>query len=281
MALATPFTSDQRIDKTGLKKLIEHVTARDGVSYIVVAGSTGEAATLDAQERADLLSFVKEHVNLPIVYGLGGNNTQSVLELIRGTDFTGVTAVLSVCPYYNKPVQEGIFQHYSALADVCPVPLILYNVPGRTGINITAETTLRLARHPNIIGTKESSGNLGQCMEIIKDKPEHFTLISGDDLMTVPMMALGAVGVISVLANAFPQHMRRLVEAAQEGNYAEASRHALRLLPIDKLMYQEGNPVGVKQLLGVLGICSPHVRLPLVSASPALAQAIQAALEVM
>jgi 4-hydroxy-tetrahydrodipicolinate synthase len=204
------------------------------------------------------------------VYGTGGNNTQQVLDSIAGTDFGGVDALLSVSPYYNKPSQEGIFRHFKAIADACPVPVILYNVPGRTASNITAETTLRLAEHPNIMGIKEASGNLEQCMRIVRDKPRDFLLISGDDMMTVSLYALGAKGVISVLANAYPVIFRKIKEFALAGNYAKASLEAFKLLEINPLMYEESNPVGLKALLEGMKICSGRVRLPLAEASEAL-----------
>jgi 4-hydroxy-tetrahydrodipicolinate synthase len=274
VALVTPFTAELEVDFEGLKKLLNH-TSR-GVDYYVVMGTTGEAATLLPDERNSILQFVKEHnsKSLPLVYGIGGNNTRQVLDSIAGTDLTGVDALLSVSPYYNKPSQEGIFRHFKAIADACPVPVILYNVPGRTASNITAETTLRLAEHGNIIGIKEASGNLEQCMRIARDKPREFLLISGDDMMTVPLYALGAKGVISVLANAYPVTFRKMKEFAFEGNYGKASQEAFKLLDINPLMYEESNPVGLKALLEEMQICSGYVRLPLAEASEALRRKI-------
>ena len=210
VALVTPFNDDLSVDFDGLLSLLKHTA--QGVDYYVVQGTTGETATTSVEEKASILKFVREHnpKSLPLVYGIGGNNTQAVIETIKSTDLTGVTALLSVSPYYNKPSQEGIYQHFTMVADASPIPVILYNVPGRTQSNIAASTTLRLAKHENIIGIKEASGDLVQCMAIAKDAPKDFLLISGDDLLTTPMMAVGAVGVISVLANAFPTTFKRI-----------------------------------------------------------------------
>jgi 4-hydroxy-tetrahydrodipicolinate synthase len=205
-----------------------------------------------------------------LVYGLGGNNTHEVTETIASTDLEGIAAVLSVSPYYNKPSQQGIYQHYVQVANACPVPVILYNVPGRTGSNMSAETTLRLAAHDNIIGIKEASGNLEQCMSIAKHKPADFLLISGDDLLTLPMITFGAVGVISVLANAFPKKFSHMVRLGLEYKFDQASKLLHDFVDINPLMYEEGNPVGVKVLLERFGVCTPAVRLPLVEASAGL-----------
>jgi 4-hydroxy-tetrahydrodipicolinate synthase len=277
VALATPFTDDGKLDFKSLKKILNH-TAK-GVDYYVVMGTTGESATLDTGEKNSVLEFVKANntARLPVVFGIGGNNTQQVLNNIAETDLRGVDAILSVSPYYNKPSQEGIFQHFSAIANACPVPVVLYNVPGRTASNITADTILRLAAHPNIAGVKEASGNLEQCMRIARDKPRDFLLISGDDVMTVALYALGANGVISVLANAYPVVFRRIKEFALEGNYAKASREAFKILDVNPLMYEESNPVGLKALLEDMGLCSGAVRLPLVRASETLRKRIKAA----
>ena len=276
VALVTPFTERLEVDFRGLKKVLNH-TAK-GVDYYVVMGTTGEAATLTGEEKKSVLRFVKENnaKNLPLVYGIGGNDTRQVLDAIAGTDLQGVDALLSVSPYYNKPSQEGIFRHFSRIADACPIPVILYNVPGRTGSNITAETTLRLAGHPNIIGIKEASGNLEQCMRIARDKPRDFLLISGDDLMAVALYALGAKGVISVLANAYPVIFRKIKESAFAANFAKASQEAFKLLDINPLMYEESNPVGLKALLEEMGLCSAFVRLPLAEASDPLRKKISA-----
>ena len=274
VALVTPFTEKGEIDFKSLKKLLNH-TAK-GVDYYVVMGTTGESATLSKTEKKEVLHFVLKNnaKKLPVIYGIGGNNTQHVLEEIDQTDFTGISAILSVSPYYNKPSQEGIFQHFTLVANHSPVPVILYNVPGRTSSNLTADTTLRLAQHSNIIGIKEASGNLEQCMKIAKDKPKDFMLISGDDLLTVPIYSIGGVGVISVLANALPVVFKKMKEFSFAGDYAKAQKELFKLVDINGPMYEEGNPVGVKYLLSLLSIAQPYVRLPLVSASESLRQKI-------
>ena len=278
VALVTPFDAKLNVDFQGLQRLLDHI-ANSKVSYLVVHGTTGEAATTTPEEKKEILSFVRAHNtnNLPIVYGIGGNNTHEVINTIKNTPFQDIDAVLSASPYYNKPSQEGIYQHYKAIAEVCPVPILLYNVPSRTGTNMTAATTLRLSKHPNIIGIKEASGDLLQCMEIAKGKHSDFLIISGDDILTLPIMAAGAVGVISTVANGFPKTMSHMVDLALQGNGAAARPHAWALLPIDRLIGQAGNPVGTKQLLAALGICKNYVRLPLVTAPASLAQKIQAA----
>jgi len=267
VALVTPFNEKLEVDFKGLKRLLQH-TAK-GVDYYVVMGTTGEAATCSDEEKKSVLEFIKDNnsSNLPIVYGIGGNNTQHVLESIKSTDFSGVTALLSVSPYYSKPSQDGIVQHFEAIADECPVPVILYNIPGRTSSNLSADTTLRLAEHKNIVGTKEASGNLEQCMRITKYMPKDFMLISGDDMQTIAMYSVGAKGVISVLANAFPGIFKKLKDFTLTGHYAKASQQIFKLLEINGAMYEEGNPVGIKFLLEELGICQSYVRLPLVKAS--------------
>ena len=268
--MVTPFTETAQVDYKSLKKLLIH-TAK-GVDYYVVMGTTGESVTVSADEKHDILQFVRANnpKKLPIVYGLGGNHTQQIVDSLSQTDLSGVDAVLSVSPYYNKPSQEGIYQHFKVIADSSPVPLILYNVPSRTASNVTAETTLKLAAHPNIAGIKEASGNLEQCMRIARDKPRDFLLISGDDMLTVPMYALGAKGVISVLANAYPVIFQKMKTFSFSGNYAKAAQEAFKLLDINPLMYEESNPVGLKALLEDMGICSGVVRLPLVRSSESL-----------
>jgi 4-hydroxy-tetrahydrodipicolinate synthase len=275
VALITPFTESLEVDYKGLKKLLQH-TAK-GVDYYVVMGTTGEAATCSEEEKKAVLEFIKQNnaAKLPIVYGIGGNNTHHVIESIRSTDFTGISALLSVSPYYSKPSQEGIIQHFQAIADQCPVPVMLYNIPGRTASNLTADTTLRLSEHKNIIGTKEASGNLEQCMKIAKYMPKDFLLLSGDDMQTVAMYSIGAKGVISVLANAFPQIFKKTKEYAFAGAFDKASQQLFKLLEINGPMYEEGNPVGVKYLLETMGICNANVRLPLVKASEGLQRKIQ------
>ncbi len=275
VALVTPFDESGNIDFTSLKKVLEH-TAK-GVDYFVVMGTTGESVTCTKEEKKKVLSFVASNnpKKLPIMYGIGGNNTASVIEEIHQTDLRSVDALLSVSPYYNKPSQEGIFRHFSSVADASSLPVVLYNVPGRTASNLTADTIVRLSENKNIIGVKEASGNLEQCMKIAKEKPNNFMLISGDDLLTLPMYAIGGVGVISVLANAYPVIFKKMKEFAFSGNYVKAQKELYQLVDINGPMYEEGNPVGVKQLLFEMGICDPHVRLPLTNASPKLSEKIK------
>lgn len=275
VALVTPFTKDGAVDYKGLKRLLSY-TAK-GVDYYVVMGTTGESVTTSKEEKKAILEFVKTNntKKLPLVYGIGGSNTQDVLDTIKQTDFSGVDALLSVSPYYNKPSQEGIYQHFKMIAGKSPVPVILYNVPGRTSSNMSAATTLRLAHHKNIIGIKEASGNMEQCLKIAAEKPEDFMLISGDDMLTVPLYSIGAVGVISVLANAFPVHFKKMKEHAFAGKYNKASQELFKLADINAPMYEEGNPVGIKFVLSELGICGHEVRLPLVAPSEGLKKKIQ------
>ena len=276
VAMVTPFDESGEVDFRSLKKILDH-TAK-GVDYYVVMGTTGEAATATKEERKKVLDFVKDNntKNLPIVFGIGGNNTREVLETIAHTDLSGVEAVLSVSPYYSRPSQEGIVQHFLAVAEASPLPIILYNVPARTSSNLSADTTLRLAQHKKIIGIKEASGSLEQCMRIAKQKPKDFMLISGDDLMTVPMYAIGGVGVISVLANALPVIFKNMKEYVLAGDYVKASAEQFKILEINGPIYEEGNPVGVKEVMAQMGICSNAVRLPLVPASTALKMKIKA-----
>jgi len=276
VALVTPFHDDLSVDFAALERLLEH-TISGGVDYLVVLGTTGEASTVTKTERRQILTFVKEYNagRLPVVYGIGGNNTAALLETIAETDFAGVDAILSVSPYYNKPTQRGIIAHYEAIADTAPVPVILYNVPGRTASNLTAASTLMLAAHPNIIGVKEASGDMAQGIEIVRDKPADFLFLAGDDMLTVPMTTFGAKGVISVIANALPQLFTRMVNEALSGNYTQALPYLFQLSRINDLMYEEGNPVGVKSALKTLGICNDTVRLPLMSSSESLANRIK------
>ncbi len=278
VAMVTPFTPDEQIDWAALKRLIDHVS-NHGADYLVVMGTTGESATIDINDRRKILAFVLENntQGLPVVYGHGGNNTRALIEELDTVDLAGVTALLSVSPYYNKPSQEGIYQHYSALADASPVPLILYNVPGRTGSNISAETTIRLSSHPNITGIKEASGSMDQALMIRQHSAPGFLLISGDDMQTLPFYSMGGAGVISVLANALPEVFQTIRSGFHEGNMNEAQEAASSLSEINPLMYEEANPVGLKALLALMGICGETVRLPLVEASPNLKARIKAA----
>lgn len=270
VALVTPFTKSGAIDYRSLERLLVHTA--QGVDYYVIMGTTGESATMTGQEKIDVLEFIKGHnpKRLPLVYGIGGNNTAQVVKEIGQAKLKGVDALLSVSPYYNKPSQEGIYQHFKAVAKVSPVPVILYNVPGRTSSNLSAETTLRLSQLKNIIGTKEASGNIEQCMRIAYAMPKDFQLISGDDLLTAALYALGGSGVISVLANAYPMVFKAIKLAAKKGDFKQAAAVQFSLLDINGLMYEEGNPVGIKQVLSEMGICENHTRLPMVPASQSL-----------
>ncbi|MCL6257602.1 4-hydroxy-tetrahydrodipicolinate synthase [Aquiflexum sp. TKW24L] len=271
VALITPFSEDASIDFGGLQNVIDHVID-GGVDYLVVCGTTGESATLTKSEKKQVLqAAIKYNAGrVPVVYGIGGNNTQGILEEIKETDFSGIDAILSVSPYYNKPTQAGIIAHYTAVADACPVPVILYNVPGRTMSNVAFQTTLHLSRHPNIIGMKEASGDLSQCMRIAARMPKDFLLISGDDILTPSMRVIGGQGVISVLANAYPSIFKTICH----GNLDEAKEAAFKLLDINPMMYEEANPVGLKFLMSQLGICGDTVRLPLVKATESLKERI-------
>ncbi len=269
VALVTPFHKDGNVDFKSFKKLIDRCIDQK-VEYLVPLGTTGESVTLTRDEKRAVLDFVVEVNNkrVPVVLGLGGNNTRELVNMIEECDFNGVDAILSVSPYYNKPSQRGIFQHYKSIANASPVPVILYNVPARTGSNIDADTTLELAHEiKNIIGIKEASGNLEKAMKIIKGKPKDFLVISGDDVITLPFIACGGDGVISVVANAFPKDFSDLVRSALEGNFDKARKLHYKLFDITNAIFVDGNPPGVKGLLSVINICSEHVRLPLVSVS--------------
>ena len=273
VALITPFNQNFEIDYPHLEKLVDFVSD-GGVNYLVVQGTTGETSTTSSQEKKDLLSFVKSHntKNLPVVYGLGGNNTQTVLETITSSDLSGVTAILSVCPYYNKPSQRGVLAHFTAIADASPIPVLLYNVPGRTVTNMAVSTILELSKHPNIIGVKDACGSFEQYMELSKSCPKDFLLISGDDNTVTPQISVGWHGVISVIANGFPKEFSEMTWYAINGNFVAATQLQHRFLDFDTLLYVESNPVGIKKCLEIKGICSSEVRLPLVKASDELGE---------
>ena len=273
VALITPFRKQQEtVDVTKLEHLIEHIVS-SGVDYIVALGTTSEAATMTPSERSAVQEFIVETVNgrCPILLGLGGNNTLDVTDTINRTNFDGISGILSVTPYYNKPNQRGLLQHFHNIAEASPVPVILYNVPGRTGVNLAAETTLALANEcPNIIGIKEASGNMQQVMELLRRRPAGFRVISGDDALTCPMIALGADGVISVIANALPKETSDMVRFALKGDLKKALPLHYRLLPLMNAIFEEGNPTGVKALLEIEGHITNILRLPLVKASKPL-----------
>jgi len=270
VALITPFREDGAIDFDALSRLLDF-QLENGTDYIVALGTTAETPTLGKNEKAEIVRFVVEKVKdrIPVVMGVGGNNTSDVAEDLKHADFAGISAILSVTPYYNKPTQEGLFQHYCALSQASPLPIILYNVPGRTGVNMTAETTLRIARScSNVIAVKEASGNLDQIKAIIDGAPQGFHLISGDDAITTSVIEMGGIGVISVFGNAFPREMSWLVKSALEGNALNA-RHKMEqdFNRLFHLIFVEGNPSGVKCLLHLKGMVHNKLRLPLVPVS--------------
>lgn len=278
VALVTPFRPDKSIDYDTLGLLIDY-QIQSGVDYIVALGTTSEAPTLSDSERVEVRSFIVARVagRVPVVLGYGGNNTHALIGQLAADDLTGFCAILSVTPFYNKPTQEGLYRHFLAVADASPVPVILYNVPGRTGVNMTAATTLRLASHPNIVAIKEASGNLVQAQQIIAGAPEGFAVISGDDALTMAMVFAGAAGVISVIANALPAPFSAMVHTAMKGDVATASALNRDLTPVYPLLGVDGNPAGIKSLLAIFGYGSNELRLPLVPATPATAAALTAA----
>lgn len=275
VAMVTPFDASGAVDYQAIDRLVPFITRH--ADYLVVNGTTAESPTLDHEEKKQILKRVlaANRYQKPIVFGIGGNDTRAILQSVDETDFTGITAILSVSPNYNKPSQEGIARHYELIADRCPVPVILYNVPLRTASNMEASTTIRLSAHPNIIGIKEASGNLQQCLRIVKGCRPDFMLISGDDLMTLPLLSIGGVGVISVIANALPQLYSQMVRDAL-ANQRQQAYETLHLIGrMNELIFEEGNPSGVKGLLELLGVCSRGVRLPLVEATNGLMQKIE------
>ena len=273
VAMVTPFRKQpETVDFSTLESIIEELVEAK-VSYIVALGTTSEAATMTPKEQQALQEFIVETVDgrVPIVLGLGGNNTRAVTERIHETQFDGISGILSVTPYYNKPQQKGLVQHYKSVAEMSPVPVILYNVSGRTGCNLSAESVLQLAEEcPNIAGVKEASGNLNQVMEILRNKPARLQVISGDDALTLPMMAMGATGVISVIANALPNEMVQMVNLALKDNIRKALPLHYRMLPLMHAIFEEGNPSGIKALMEIQGKISSSLRLPLCKVSKQL-----------
>jgi len=266
VAMITPFKEDESVDFDALNRLLDH-QLQNGTDYLVVLGSTAEMATLFQEEKEEIVRTVLAKVNgrLPIIQGVGSNNTRATVNELKNNKFDGIDAILSVVPYYNKPSQEGIFQHYSAIAEASKVPIVLYNVPSRTGVNMTAETTLRLAhKYKNIIAVKEASGNIVQMDDIIKNKPKDFMVISGDDGITYPLITLGAVGVISVIGNAFPKEFSKMVRLALQGDYEAARVIHHRFNELFDLLFVDGNPAGVKCMLSIMGYIENKLRLPLV-----------------
>ena len=271
VALITPFNEDKSIDYSALERLIEDQIS-GGIDYLVVLGTTAETPALSEAEKKEIVRFVieKNAGRLKIVVGMGSNNTISLVHAIQNTDFNVIDAILSVTPYYNKPTQEGLFQHFKMVVEASPVPVILYNVPGRTGVNMDADTTLRIANlSEKVVAVKEASGDLGQLAKIIANAPGHFKVISGDDSLTLPSVTMGSTGVISVIANALPEKLSQLTHASLSGNIALASQLHLQMAEMLKLIFREGNPGGVKALMEMLGKAKNQLRLPLVSVSSA------------
>ncbi|WP_314126151.1 4-hydroxy-tetrahydrodipicolinate synthase [Segatella maculosa] len=266
IALITPFTLNGEIDYKALKRLIEYQLT-NGADFLCILATTGEAPCLSKQEKDEMTVFIKELVGgrIPILKYCGGNNTAAVVEEIKTTDWSGIDGILSICPYYNKPSQEGLYQHFKAIAEASPLPVVLYNVPGRTGVNMKAETTVRLAKDfPNIVAVKEASGSLEQIDEIIKNKPDNFDVISGDDALTFSMVASGAAGVISVIGNALPKEFSRMIRLEFNGEYEPARKIHHMFTELYSLLFVDGNPAGCKALLNDMGMIENVLRLPLV-----------------
>jgi 4-hydroxy-tetrahydrodipicolinate synthase len=266
VAIVTPFTRSNAIDFLAFEKILNH-TIGNGVEYIVLLGTTGESATISKLEKKTLIEFAVERIDhrVPLVLGLGGNNTSELVLSIHGTLFKDIDAILSVCPYYNKPTQEGIYQHFKIVAEASPVPVILYTVPSRTCSNISASTTLKLARDfPNIIGIKEASGNFEQIYQLLNNRPEGFLVISGDDVITLPLLAAGADGVISVVANAYPKKFSEMVRLGLKGDFTEARKLHFELIDLINALFLDGSPGGIKTALNLMNLCEDIVRLPLV-----------------
>ena len=278
VALVTPFDSNLKVNFNELEKVVNH-TIDGGVDYLVVQGTTGESVTTNENEKIEILKKVNQvNTDKPVVMGIGGNDTHKVLSQIDALSGESFDAILSVCPYYNKPSQSGLINHFTEIADKAPKPIILYNVPGRTSVNLSAHSTGILSQHQNIIGVKEASGNFNQAVEIIKQSSDDFLLISGDDFLTLTLIFIGALGVISVLANALTSEMCDIINYALNNKYAEAQRILYRITRMNELMYTEGNPTGVKFLMEILGICSGNVRPPLYRAGSELQEKIKSAL---
>jgi 4-hydroxy-tetrahydrodipicolinate synthase len=279
VALVTPFTKELEVDYTGLEKVVNHVI-KGGIDYLVVLGTTGESTTLTDNEKKQILTTVKKVNNgrLPIVLGHGGNNTKTLIESFNDLDLEGISAILSVVPPYNRPNQEGLYQHYKAFAKACPLPFILYNVPGRTGVNLEVATTLRLANEfDNILGVKEASGDINQIMQILRSAPKGFQVISGDDGITVPIVSVGAHGLISVIANAFPKEISMAVRSALKGDFQTAQANHYKLWDLMALSFADGNPGGVKCMMEKIGLIENNLRLPLAPVKQEISDKIAAA----
>lgn len=272
VALVTPFKDDLSVDHEALKRIVYH-NIENGTDYLVISGTTGESVTITKKEKKDIVKTIKEanKGRLPMVLGIGGNNTMQVIEEIRSTDLSDMTAILSVSPYYSKPTQEGLYQHFKAISEVSPVPIILYNVPGRTSKNMEPDTTLRLAKDfENIVAVKEAGNNIPQYLELLRDKPDDFLVISGDDDLALGVVLAGGSGVISVIGQAFPKEFSKMIRLGLQGKAKESYALHYRLMEIISLIFSENNPTGIKRVLASLGLCLDVVRLPLVPATKEL-----------
>lgn len=283
IALITPFNADLSIDFDALERLVEYNIA-NGTDYIVISGTTGESVTITPEEKKELIEFIAKVNNgrLPLVLGIGGNNTASVIDEIKATDFSAIDGILSVSPYYSKPTQEGIYQHFKAIAEVSPKPIILYNVPGRTASNMSAETTLRLAKDfDNIVAVKEAGNNVHQYLELLRTKPKDFLILSGDDDLVLGVLLAGGSGVISVIGQALPKEFSEMIRLGIAKKATEAYDIHFKLMPMTALIFSENNPAGIKAVLDALDISKPHVRLPLVEATDQLKAKIKTELKVL
>lgn len=277
VALVTPFNPDLSIDHEALANIVNY-NIENGTEYLVICGTTGESVTLTKQEKQDVIKTISEtnKGRLPLVLGIGGNNTAQVVEEIKSTNFSGIDAILSVSPYYNKPTQEGIYQHFKSVSEVSPVDIILYNVPGRTSKNIEPQTTLRLANDfNNVIGVKEAGNNMAQYFELLKNKPSDFLIISGDDDLALGVVLAGGAGVISVIGQALPEDFSEMIRLGLKGNAKEAYKLHFKLMDIIGYIFEENNPAGIKAVFEALGLCADTVRLPVVPASKELKQKIK------
>lgn len=283
IAIVTPFKEDLSIDHEALASIVDY-NIKNGVDYIVICGTTGESVTTTREEKKELVATINEANNkrVPMVYGIGGNNTKAVIEEIEATDLSLIEGLLSVSPYYNKPTQEGIYQHFKAVAKASPIPVILYNVPGRTSSNMLPETTLRIAKDvENVVAIKEAGNNVAQYLRLLKDKPENFLVLSGDDDLALPVILGGGAGVISVIGQGVPKEFTKMVNLGLEGNATEAYKYHFDLMDITSLIFRENNPAGIKAVLSELGCCRDSVRLPLVPATDALKADIREALKTL
>lgn len=277
IAIVTPFNEDLTIDYQSLIKIVNY-NIDNGMDYIVISGTTGESVTISSEEKKQIIQTIKQANNnrVPLVLGIGGNNTNQVLEEIKSTDFSGIDAILSVSPYYSKPTQEGVYQHYKAVSNVSPVPIIMYNVPGRTASNMLPQTTLRLAQDfDNIIAVKEAGNNMSQYLWLLKDKPSDFMIISGDDDLALPVTLAGGSGVISVIGQAFPKDFTKMIHLGLERKADQAYKLHFNLMEITSLIFSENNPSGIKAVLQIMNLCKDKVRLPLVEATDGLKSKIQ------